>query len=424
MPTGTVYGDILQSSDLPDTQRVIFSRMLEFTARPILVTDQPAFVEEWPEFGAKRGQVVTRTVFHQLARSIAPLVENQDVTGGSVADHQVSFRINEYGDAIGTTEFVDLTSYFGPVSDITTSLLGPQMALSQDTVARNTLWYGAPGFKTPRYKTFANKARADRQHITSSDVLTSDMVRQIAYRLGVRLVPIMGAREPSFVCIAHPSATYDLKNDSLWKDAQLYAGSTRLFNGEEGMLHGVRFIKSTEHRIANGGALVKQTTLAAGTYKAGTLTVTVADATNLTVGMEVSLHATGDAVTAPPAAGGGAVSWTAPNGKDPVEEALLIEGISGNTLTFMSELKYTHAGGEYCTEAIDIYPLSFIGGLAPMGKGVALEPEVRVALPTDKLRRMSYVGWYGIFGYGIVRDWAYEITEVAGTLNEAPAYPA
>lgn len=418
----TVYSDVITTSDLPDSLRVIYSTELEFTARPVLVTDQPQFVEVWPEFGAKRGSTVTRTVYHQLPASIAPLVENQDVTGGSVQDHQVSLQIREYGNAIGTSEQLDLLSYHGPISSIVKTLLGPNLSLTLDTLARNALWTAPNLSGGVKFKTYANGAAADRYHLATTNVFTADMARAVALRLGVRQVPVIGGSEPSFVCMTHPSVIYDLRGDTNWKDANLYAGAVRIFNGEEGMIHGIRFLKSTRHRVANGGALYYQTTLAAGTYNAGTNQVTVTSAASMAVGDEITLHVTGTSVTAPPAAGGGPVSWTAPNGLDPVEEQLVISAINGTTITFATDLLFTHSGGEFFTNAIDIYPMSFIGGVQPLAKGLALNPEVRVSLPTDKLRRMSYIGWYGLLGYGVARDWAYEICEVAATQNVAPVY--
>ena len=278
---GTIYSDVITTSVLPDSMRVIFSNMLEFTARPTLVFDQPQFVEEWPEFGAKRGATVTRTVFHQLPRAIAKLVENQDVTAGSAQDHQVSLSIAEYGSAEGTSEFIDTLSYLGPTSSIVKTLLGPQMALTLDSLAKLAYWY-APNINSgagPTYRTYANGARADRAHLTATDNLTADMVRQVGFRMSVRRVPLIEAQAPSYIAICHPSVAYDLRNDTNWKDANLYAGSTRIFNGEVGMMHGVRFLQTDQARIANGGALNEQTTLQAGTYNAGTNSVSVASTT-------------------------------------------------------------------------------------------------------------------------------------------------
>ena len=91
----------------------------------------------------------------------------------------------------------------------------------------------------------------------------------------------MGDSQPSYICITHPSVTYDLRTDPFWKDAQLYAGATKIFNGEEGMIHGVRFIKSDRARIANGGNLTAQTTLSSN-YAAGVNHMSVASASGLT----------------------------------------------------------------------------------------------------------------------------------------------
>src|SRR4051794_28531153 len=131
---GTIYSDLITTSALPDALRVIYSSELEFTSRPTLVYDQPAFVESRDDFAAKRGSQVIWTIYHQLPASIAALTENQDVTGGSVTDHQVSFRVSEYGNAIGTSEALDLLSYHGPISNIVRTLLAPSQALSMDTI--------------------------------------------------------------------------------------------------------------------------------------------------------------------------------------------------------------------------------------------------------------------------------------------------
>lgn len=428
--SGTVFSDAITTSALPDAMRVIYSTELEFTARPVLITDQPAFVEVWPEFGLKRGQQVVRTVYHQLPYATSPLQENVDVVGGSIQDHQISLTIKEYGYAIGTSEQLDLLSYHGPISSIVKSLLGPQLSGTLDTLARNALWT-APNLSTGvKFRTYADGLATTRAGLTSTNNLTADMARNVAHRMQVRQVPVIGGAEPSFVALAHPDAIYDLRKDTYWKDANLYAGATRIFNGEEGMIHGVRFIKSTRHRIANGGALLFQTTLAAGTYAAGSTSVTVTSATGLAAGQEVTLHATGTSTNAVPnnpgpaftASGGAAVTWTAPNGLDPQEETLVISSVSGNTVTFQTALMLTHAGGEFVTDALNIYPVTFIGGVQPLAKGVALNPEVRVSLPTDKLRRMNYVGWYTLLGYGVARDWAYEICEVTSSAPVAPVY--
>jgi N4-gp56 family major capsid protein len=57
------------------------------------------------------------------------------------------------------------------------------------------------------------------------------------------------------VCIAHPDATFDLTSDAEWINASQYAGSTQIFEGEIGRIHGVRFIETTNaKKYAGAGA--------------------------------------------------------------------------------------------------------------------------------------------------------------------------
>lgn len=420
---GTVYSDLITTNALPDALRTIYSNELEFTSRPNLVFDQPAFVEARDEFGAKRGSQVIWTIYHQLPTSIAPLTESTDVVGGSVTDHQVSFTVQEYGNAIGTTELLDLLSYHGPISNIVRTLLGPSQALTMDTLARNMLWNANNRSlldntqQGPMFKSYVGTGVTSRATLDpTTSVMTSEVARAAAHRMTIRRVPTIGGQQPSYVCITHPSVTYDLRNDPYWKDAMLYAGATSIFTGEEGMIHGVRFIKSDRARIANGGALHSQTTLSAN-IAAGVNAITVASATGLVVGTEISLHHTGVSTTnAVP------TTWIAPDGQDATTEEMIIKAISGTTITFTQKTLLPHNAGDYVTDALDVYPMVMLGGIAPMGKGIVVPPEIRVSLPTDKLRRMSFVGWYGLQGYGIVRDWTYEVIETLASINTPPPF--
>jgi len=416
---GVIYSDVVTTSALPDAMRTIYSQELEFTSRPNLMFDQSAFVEPRNDFSAKRGEQVVWTIYHQIAPSIGPLSENQDLEGGSIEDHQVSFKVTEYGTSIGTTEKLDLLSYHGPIGNIVRSLLAPHQALTMDTLCRNMFWYAPnrvlmdPSASGPRFSSFTGPATSRETLDSDASIIDSNIARRIALNLTIRRVPTMAGQDPSYLCLTHPSVTYDLRADPYWKDAQLYAGSTRIFNGEEGMIHGIRFIKSDRARIANGGMVSVQTTLAAA-YAQGVNQITVADATGLVVGQEITLHDTGIAKTV------GATSWTAPDGRDPTQEDVVIKSITSNTLTLDSPTLLAHSTGDFVTEAIDVYPMVFLGGVSAVGKGTVVSPEVRVSLPTDKLRRLNWVGWYSLMGYGVIRDWAYEVVETCATVNVAP----
>jgi len=420
---GTVFSDVITTNAIPDALRVIYSNELEFTSRPSLVFDQPSFVEPRGDFAAKRGEQVVWTIYHQLPPAIGKLSENQDVEGGSVTDHQVSFTVDEYGNAIGTTEKLDLTSYHGPISNIAKSLLAPNQALTMDTLCRNMFWNANnrslmdSSLSGPEFRLFTGNV-ANRQSLnTTQSLMTADVARTAAHHLTIRRVPTMGGQSPSYICITHPSVTFDLRNDPFWKDAQLYAGATQIFNGEEGMIHGVRFLKSDRARLPNGGMVTHQTQLVSS-YPSGVTSVVVTDASVFEPNDEVTLHNTGVSTTV------GNVSWIAPDGQDPTNEEMIIKSVNTNTNTivFTQKTGQSHAASDFVTEGFDVYPMVFLGGIAALGKGIVVPPEVRVSLPTDKLRRISYTGWYALLGYGVLRSWVYEIVETLASINTPPPF--
>jgi len=390
----TTYSDVIGTSDLPDALRVIYSNELQMTAQANLLYEQ--FVDSKLEFASKRGQQVYWTIYRQLPPAIGTLTENTDVDGGQLQDFQVNFTVDEYGYSIGTTEKLNFESYHGPIENITRTLLGPQMALTSDILARNA--YIGTG---ATYRTYAGTATA-RGDVASSGYLDETIVRKAAHNLSIRRVPLMGN---GYVCLCHPSNIYDLRNSTYWKDANLYASSVNIFNGEVGMLHGVRFIECHNARLPNAGAVTATTTLNDAACTAGELTFTVTDSTGFAAGQEITIVPSGHV----------------PDGTHAAEEHVIISSIDGNVITLRQKMQLDHANSSVVREARDIFPLVFLGSEKAVGKGVILPPEVRVALPTDKLRRMSFVGWYGILGFGVIRDWAMDVWEVAA--SQSSAYP-
>lgn len=385
----TTYTDIINSSSLPDALRDIYSADLEMTAAPMMVFDQ--FAEEKRDFRADKGQTVWWTIYRQLAPSIKALSETTDVDGNQIQDFQVSFSIQEYGYSIGTTEKLNLISYHGPIENIIRTLLAPQMAHSVDIMARNAFWAGAP----TRYAGGA----ANRAALTSSDVATIDIVKQAAFRLATNRIAPSGG---NYICVAHPAVIYDLREDSLWENAGVYSDPSRLVNGEVGRIYGVRFVESHHARLANAGTSSAETTLSVdAAFNSETLTV--ASTAGFAAGDEVTIYKG---------------TMSTPDGTDETQENVIIDQVvSGTSLKLKRRTALAHASNAKVRAGVDIYPMMFLGAEKPVGKGTVLAPEVRVALKIDRLQRMSYIGWYGLFGYGTIRNWTYEVVEASASQN-------
>lgn len=427
-----VMYDLMTSSDLPDVLRVVYSAELMTVARPQLVYTQ--FAQRKTDLTGQAGDTVTWTVFNNLPPTISPLLEDQDVETMKLSSFQVSATVHEHGTAIGTTERLNRTSYHGPISSRVRELLSPQTALTMDLLARNAMI----DKHVARYHSYAGGADSratlrppvyDAEGLIKVGVdgvpqyfsaLSPKICKTAAYRLNTKHIPPAGG---GYIALVHPSQTYDLSSSPHWKSVNQYTRPEIVLSGEVGMLYGIRFVETHNARLPNAGgtpteithpdgstipANVIQSTLSSG-VAAGKHAIFVSDVTGFEVGQEITIHR----------------ERVMPDGYDPTEEHLVISGIDvpSKRITFMTKVMRDHDAGDYVTEGLDVYPLVFMGAQRPTGYAEVLPPEVRVALPTDSLRRQSMIGWYGILGYKVIRPWAQEVVEVTSGVNSAPAFP-
>lgn len=390
-----VLPSLMLTSDLPEALRAYYSAELITTGQPNIVYRTIA-AERKIGPGQNAGSTIVFTIYQNLPPSISPLNENIDVGTLSLASMQRAVTVQEYGASVGVSERLNLTSVHGPILDIVRTMLAPQMALTMDLLARNAIIQEAV------WRSFAGGATS-RAAIAANATLTPDMIRDFAFRLSTRQV----APYPNgYVAVIHPAQSYDIRSHPFWIDVNKYTRPETVLQGEIGSLFGVRFVESPLARLPNAGAQTAQTTLS-GDVEPNRNYIVVANASGFSAGMEITIHQQAGA----------------PNGFDPSEESLVIDRIDGNRLYLRARTTIPHRSGDFVTEGRDIYPVCFFGMTPALGYAVVLEPEVRVALPTDRLRRMSHVGWYGVFGFGLIRPWALEYVEVASSAVTVPAFP-
>lgn len=398
------YGDVITTgldnapNGLSNALRTIYSSELMYTAQPQMIYNQ--FSERKNEHRLEHGQMAVWTVYRQMAPTIGSLLENVDVDTQQIQNFQVSFGVYEYGNAVGTTEKLDLLSYHGPISGIVRNLLAPQMARSLDRIARNVAWAGAPKYYTG--------GKTSRAGLTSSDVATIDTIKSAAHQLRMNRV---GQTDGGYMAVVHPSVLFDLREDPLWEDAGKYSDPGRLASGEVGRLYGVRFIEADDARLANAGAESAFDANVTNSTVVGSTAISVDVRTNFAAGDEVTLYASSQT--------------NGPDGTGVTEENVIIDSITaGSGTAGVLNLRYgaaiPHTGGATkVRKANDIFPMMFMGSDKPYANSVVQAPEVRVAPPTDKLRRMNYVGWYSLQGWGVIRNWTYLVVETCASQNSA-----
>ena len=108
-------------------------------------------------------------------------------------------------------------------------------------------------------------------------VLSPDMINQATTKLQQANAPYFDGT--NYVGVLHPSVWYDLRNHPDWEEVHKYAATTEIFNGEVGMLHGVRFLKTTIAPIIRGADLLAAArTMTVASYTADGNIVTVKEA--------------------------------------------------------------------------------------------------------------------------------------------------
>lgn len=137
--------------------------------------------------------------------------------------------------------------------------------------ALNTAVAGWPYVSTPAARHLLSTASG------TYCVLSPDMINQATTKLQQANAPYFDGT--NYVGVLHPSVWYDLRNHLDWKEVHKYAATTEIFNGEVGMLHGVRFLKTTIAPIIRGADLLAAArTMTVASYTADGNIVTVKEA--------------------------------------------------------------------------------------------------------------------------------------------------
>jgi N4-gp56 family major capsid protein len=120
--------------------------------------------------------------------------------------------------------------------------------------------------------------RASRITVVAGDTLKGSDIRKFAPKLAGLNVPFT---DGELMGITHPFAAYDIMSDTTtpggWQNASVYAGSSRIFNGELGVYAGVRFVTTTKcikfTGLGGGGIDVFGTVVGVGDWCLGKASV-------------------------------------------------------------------------------------------------------------------------------------------------------
>jgi len=191
------------------------------------------------------GKTVYWTRYTNPATTSA-LTEGTDPTPAGLSATNVTATVAQYGNYEQITDLLSLTSIDNSVSSAI-DLLAYQAGLSIDDAVISEV-------KTGGQALYASGV-ANRTSISATDVVTVADLRKAKRELdGFNATPHTGAY---YVAVTHPDVIYDLEGDDTWVDAHKYVdkGIENIWNGEAGMIYGVKFIRTTQAPIlTNSGS--------------------------------------------------------------------------------------------------------------------------------------------------------------------------
>ena len=229
-----------EGETLSEEMRAYYADYLIDNAEPNLIHDQFAQKHPIPRHG---GKTIQFRKYDQLPKLTSALSEGVTPMGQSLNMGVVEATVHQYG---GFVEFSDLLLLTAVDNNLVmaTKLLGSQAGRTLDTITREVLCggtnvqYGADAVPA-RYLLCGGKA-------TGNHYMSVDCIKRAVRSLkNQNAEKINGA----FACIIHPDCAYDLTNDPNWKFPHQYADTKELYEGEIGMLEGVRFVESTEAKV-------------------------------------------------------------------------------------------------------------------------------------------------------------------------------
>lgn len=238
-------------NDLSPEMKTYYSRHLIRSAEPELVYDRFAETHPIPKGSGKN---IEFRKWHPLKKATTPLQEGVVPDGNKLHVTAMQVEVHQFGDFVRTTDVLNATA-IDPIGVQTGEVLGSQAGRTGDTITRDVVCAGTSKMIAPAIGADGSLTETlTRAGITAANRLTPAVMRKaVNYLKRANAKPY----ERGFVAIIHPDTSCDMTGDPEWIEAHKYASPEEIKAGEIGMLHGVRYVESTEAKIIGPGNIVE-----------------------------------------------------------------------------------------------------------------------------------------------------------------------
>ena len=237
----SVPANTTETGSLSAEMKTFYDKNLLRYTKPHLVHDQFGQTRNIPKNGGKR---IEFRRFERLPKALTPLTEGVTPEGQTMTVTKQEAEVKQYGGFVSLSDQISMTAIDNVVVEATTAI-GNQAGSTLDTISREALNAGT------------NVQYAEGQ-VSSRSELTAEMKLTVkAIKMAVRALKVQNTAKINghYVAIIHPDCAYDITDDPRFIEAIKYKNPERIFEGEIGMLEGVRFIETTEaKKFANAGA--------------------------------------------------------------------------------------------------------------------------------------------------------------------------
>jgi len=281
------------TSTMSNLVQTAYDKYIEFNLR-----SEPMFrkfADKRPVDVTNPGNTVVFQVYTDLSRATSALTQTEDPDAVQLSNtNRVNVTINEYGNAVITTEKLALES-LSAIDPAVADMLSFNMRDSLDAIVWNKLTTLATGRYTGASsadESTLNGEDVSAATATSATYISAALARKGVARLrGANVSPRDGGFYTAFI---HPDVSYDLRSEAqssgsaVWQLPHTYteAGVGNLWTGEIGIFDQIRYIETPRAESISGSGtskvyatvlLGKQALIEAVTYEPKTVIGPVTD---------------------------------------------------------------------------------------------------------------------------------------------------
>lgn len=262
------------TDDLTPTMKSFYKTGMLKNARPKLVYAQLGKKQPLP---TRHGRTVEWRKMNTLPE-VPELTEGVIPTGQKLGMIALTVSLTQYGMYVAVSDLLQLHAT-DPILTEAAEELGATGGKTNDKLVRNVLKANTNILFADAYNgdSFQSKPSTKAQLLTAMGSytcdVTPDMINQAKTILEAADVPAFD--DGSYVCVLHPHVAYAIRRHKDWNEVVKYQAAKRIFSGEIGELHGVRFVVTTQAPIIkeDGDSLATYKTMVFGKDAFGVIDV-------------------------------------------------------------------------------------------------------------------------------------------------------